>query len=1583
MEFETIISKSLIIDVGRDGQKYLNPNDDCKILVIKDCDSLQKLFEILNEESFKSFLKHSSHCFMIVANIQKVGKLYPDVFQNKFNNNNFGDRPLIIEILDERAKGFKIYAKKCGESQLQEVNFVKINEDQQINSLSFDFLLKNLKLKDFGEFSGELLKSKINFTKKFNGKSLIQHAVESGDTLVVRFLKLFLNETPEEILKMSAKRSRPEVLAAFLDLPIDDDGKAINIDAQLMASFASQTEVTENLLCIAAAHGAPKMVEFILRLNIWNQNFEVALKASNAAFRENKFENLWMLLKNDFPFPSEFDEIQISTDNEIVTNIKNFHDKMTKFHAAIEANYSSSVENFILENPDLKNCYGPNNKTALRVALDNTFSTNNFDAFARLLYHRFTSFGDDEYQEIFNQLKPEIREGITKACTKFYGKPVDSHIFFIYSKTRLGFGYDKEQQKNYFEEIKNYLDELNEIKSIIPILKVIEHSYSLVIVFDFDHDNVSKTDLNSDRSTLGVCYFKTGRLYIGAKSSNKETLGTLIHELTHYAMQIVFKNDGKPFAAADIANREFFNAVVAKCRAMESHNSIVLPVFNSSCYDESFQSAELIVRVPEMMAFYHYDDESSLKAELKKYEKLADFYTNQVLGKIESFVKDPNRFQAVRDVQQLNDRLGNINELSNIKLKPFEPVTDAIKSSIQVIISEIPTFTIASLFQQMEEDQFVVLSMRDLRNRSNIGNVISSCMLINDLIIIINMENMHKLTEDLKELLKRIGEFKSIIFICEEKRIVDELSDLLGNVHVHSELISYNWDDIDDEMKSKLLKTEVKFQGHKVELMNIVKSDSEAAKSYPVAQLVSGTLKEIARPINKNNGYDLKYFIDRTFINEKFSKAAMSFENFLNTTLDKNIVLIDGEAGMGKSTILTHAAMKLKEKFKHHWILRVDLHKKSEALKSESNQADVVSLLIDHFGENKNEFEKILMRDFLDSGKIILMLDGVDEISPLLTDIFERIMVKFQAMTFKQIWLTTRPHLVADMQKKYKTTSWQMNMFERDTQINFLVKYWKSKLKDESFGEVDDKLKSFATSLAEFMSQSTKDKLFQIIEIPLQAEMFADIFLDEVEKKLASEILKFEAPENFNMLWLYDKFMRRKIKIINSEKGELVQEKKAENELQAIHYLEDHEKLAIQLLFPNKSPDISHLNQINNDDDFSQLNIDEELLEIKISNDDLQLYGIVNVDSNQRRYFSHRTFAEYFASRFIFKIISKPTYSPIPEAVKLLVRLGTEIPDRMIEIFLESALEKSPKINCNEKILKSVAESIENKLKLRNFDFLDKFISFGLNNIAVFLLNAMIYCSRNQIFNMLKHLETCPKLDWNVTVRIRGLPESMLNLVKKLDLNDVRAYLKQKQRGRNILEICFCEFPTNEKQLQRECFSSYELNNPKIEEITFGIYNQRSYVTKIFDFATEIYDRDVQKRLLNVLEDRKHKLNVFCMSADFAKTHLQMILSHRWKILKELFFEDDQKNLTKRQKIMTNFIKMLLSVNCRTDSNSHDDNFLVETFKWFEETFSEAELKILINDSLMSTLKNIKNFKTAQKLVPFARLHDNLMLLGK
>lgn len=109
------------------------------------------------------------------------------------------------------------------------------------------------------------------------------------------------------------------------------------------------------------------------------------------------------------------------------------------------------------------------------------------------------------------------------------------------------------------------MDELNQMPEVVLILKVIEHSYALIIIFDFDRDTVDK---------------------------------------------IVFcpRNDNHP----------------------------------------------LLIKYSKI------------------YDNLFDFFQKQVAVEIEEYTGDPEHFKSFRDVQQLIDRLGNMKEFADIKLKPID-----------------------------------------------------------------------------------------------------------------------------------------------------------------------------------------------------------------------------------------------------------------------------------------------------------------------------------------------------------------------------------------------------------------------------------------------------------------------------------------------------------------------------------------------------------------------------------------------------------------------------------------------------------------------------------------------------------------------------------------------------------------------------------------------------------------------------------------------------------------------------------------------------------------------------------------------
>lgn len=656
------------------------------------------------------------------------------------------------------------------------------------------------------------------------------------------------------------------------------------------------------------------------------------------------------------------------------------------------------------ENPEIKKAFNSYNEPALQVALIQALESKSFQTYALLLYHRFDANESFHYQKLLNSLTRKQKEQITIACQAFYGRPVDAHIFFIFSKTRLGLGYDKKNQKIHFESIKNFLDKLNKLPDIVPILKVIEHSYSLVVVFDFDRDNVHKIDLMSSENASGFCYPNSGRIYIGAKTSEKEVLATLVHELTHYALKILFGNSSKPYFKEDFEGAKQFQEIINECQSMDQNIEIVERVFKF--YELQDFSAELVVRVPEMIVFYQ-ESQKLLEKVLKVYKNLYNFYKEKVLQEIEEFTQNPASFQAVRDVQQLNERLGNLREFSEFKLKPFEAnlvskINEETEENVEVevILSEIPDFTIVDLLQKFKRGKttreisgnLIILSSRDLRNDFHLETILTTCNQNENLIFILNLDE--EISEDVLIILTNKSLFESrnnqkflkkMIFVCSEKSYATSIKNKFHISSIKELEVSYKWRDITDETKVELLKTKVKFQGEDIFLNEIVGLNAEFLERLSLADLVRGNVDKIGNQIKVSSGYQMNYFIDRSLHNKSFlNTEEESFDDFLENSTNKKILLINDDAGMGKSTILSHIAMKLKKTFPDHWIIKIDLHEHVDAFKSEESQdfLETFRFIAEHFEKLQSEFEVSLLSELFEQGKVILLMDGLDEISP-------------------------------------------------------------------------------------------------------------------------------------------------------------------------------------------------------------------------------------------------------------------------------------------------------------------------------------------------------------------------------------------------------------------------------------------------------------------------------------------------------------------------------------------------------------------------------------------------------------------------
>lgn len=238
-------------------------------------------------------------------------------------------------------------------------------------------------------------------------------------------------------------------------------------------------------------------------------------------------------------------------------------------------------------------------------------------------------------------------------------------------------------------------------------------------------------------------------------------------------------------------------------------------------------------------------------------------------------------------------------------------------------------------------------------------------------------------------------------------------------------------------------------------------------------KLAKNTAIEIgSKPIHADENIN-NYYIYRTL---KRNDKDVPEEKFrLLKDFPERIVLISDSAGMGKSTILTNLAVKIKENYPFLWVIRIDLNNQSTAFKDAAKKRlksiSVVDLLNVHEATKlKGDFSRKL---FLKPDNVVLMLDAVDEVSSAYMELVMGMMVEAKLeRNFAKIFVTTRPHLCEMLQHTLEVAALTLEPFSKEDQVDFLTKYWTQRL-DLKGVEERKRCQQYAEALINEMSRYT------------------------------------------------------------------------------------------------------------------------------------------------------------------------------------------------------------------------------------------------------------------------------------------------------------------------------------------------------------------------------------------------------------------------------------------------------------------------------------------------------------------------------
>lgn len=366
-------------------------------------------------------------------------------------------------------------------------------------------------------------------------------------------------------------------------------------------SFNRRSKNNENLLMIEVENGNLEIVKFLLSKNA-NVNHLNAFgeTASDVAWKNQHFGILIELLKNDAPYPKSFIEGQVELEPHS-SQIKMLVEKRKGIHDVIKNNFLDELQ-VLTENDKLKFAYDKNNQCALTTAI----KSKKFEAYSLLRSKGFADGIDFRLDFHLQNLDENDKLRLRETNLKYFDRNINQHVMDLVSKSRLAFGNDQ----NNFSKIQKWFEMLDGIPELCPILKIVSASDKTDIVFDFKSDSVKEMDPTGSEYVKGRTYAKSGNIFIGARRNDKEILGTLAHEMTHYALQLVYNNGCLPFNWDDGSRENDFEAIV------ESYNDDIHKIRNNVIknalsYDFlADKMRELIVRVPHLLALHSNETET-------------------------------------------------------------------------------------------------------------------------------------------------------------------------------------------------------------------------------------------------------------------------------------------------------------------------------------------------------------------------------------------------------------------------------------------------------------------------------------------------------------------------------------------------------------------------------------------------------------------------------------------------------------------------------------------------------------------------------------------------------------------------------------------------------------------------------------------------------------------------------------------------------------------------------------------------------------------------------------------------------------
>lgn len=350
--------------------------------------------------------------------------------------------------------------------------------------------------------------------------------------------------------------------------------------------------------------------------------------AADLAYNGQNFAILLELLKANSLFPSNFNL------NEVSDEIKSFVKIGKSMHENIKANNATKVNEIIDKNPFLRHFYDIENHSAMNFVL----ALKNFE-----IYEIFTEknifFGPKEdIDGILSHLTSDDKKNLEKINKKYKKAPPSKHLLIMLANSIVGHEADEIQDR--FVCVHKTFTTLDKIPLVTEIIKSVAVTRNFKINFNFSRDSFRHVNATAESYKNGL-FNNSGRIVIAAKTllhpqRQHIGFGLLAHELCHFALFSFYKNFGNPYASNDRKSQANFNNIIKECKEKRDKNAIIDLVYQH--YPEDMQGAELIARVPQILAHFH-NQKDNLNDFKIPFATLFYFYQEKVVMDLKRSLK--------------------------------------------------------------------------------------------------------------------------------------------------------------------------------------------------------------------------------------------------------------------------------------------------------------------------------------------------------------------------------------------------------------------------------------------------------------------------------------------------------------------------------------------------------------------------------------------------------------------------------------------------------------------------------------------------------------------------------------------------------------------------------------------------------------------------------------------------------------------------------------------------------------------------------------------------------------------------------